>query len=251
MSDQEIRPSDEVAAADWIVTRLADRTYRVSMLLPPGFAAYARILHPVVSGTTSGRRLTRWHEIAARAGLGPLNRRVQFASLIARGAVQPAGFTSHGELPREDLASLLGALARHTSTVERCWFCIWDGYGRLNGGVETARAAGPVFTRSPTPPQRPAVRQPGPAPRPDVRGLLGRSYLLYAGPLAAAPTLDLPLNLWWPDDRAWCVATDVDLDSTYLGGSAELVSSLLAHPDLEVLPADLADRITFDADQDS
>ena len=42
-------------------------------------------------------------------------------------------------------------------------------------------------------------------------------------------------NLVWPDDRSWCVATEVDLDSTVVGGSRALVDDLLAAPDLEVL----------------
>ena len=32
-------------------------------------------------------------------------------------------------------------------------------------------------------------------------------------------------NAWWPADRAWFVATDVDLVTTYVGGSAALVAS--------------------------
>jgi hypothetical protein len=44
-------------------------------------------------------------------------------------------------------------------------------------------------------------------------------------------------NLWWPDDRAWCVATEIDLAWTYVGGPAALISDVLANPRLEAQPA--------------
>jgi len=40
-------------------------------------------------------------------------------------------------------------------------------------------------------------------------------------------------NLWWPNDRAWFVATEIDLVSTYVGGRADLVRAIVASPDLE------------------
>ena len=60
--------------------------------------------------------------------------------------------------------------------------------------------------------------------------------------LAALPSLtdsqdDHSPNLWWPDDRAWCVATEIDLAWTYVGGSAALISDVLASPRLEAQPA--------------
>ncbi|WP_067816107.1 hypothetical protein [Actinomadura kijaniata] len=50
-------------------------------------------------------------------------------------------------------------------------------------------------------------------------------------------------NLFWPADRAWCVAIEVGLDSTHVGGSAGLVADLLADPRFEALPAAPDDRI--------
>ena len=39
------------------------------------------------------------------------------------------------------------------------------------------------------------------------------------------------------------MATEIDSDSTYIDGSDECVQALLNSPDLEVLPADIEDRI--------
>jgi hypothetical protein len=39
----------------------------------------------------------------------------------------------------------------------------------------------------------------------------------------------------WPVDHAWCVGTEIDDDSTFIGGSGELVNELCASEVLEVL----------------
>ena len=43
-------------------------------------------------------------------------------------------------------------------------------------------------------------------------------------------------SIWWPEDRAWCVTTDVDLFDTFVGGSRECIEAVLGNPDLEALP---------------
>jgi hypothetical protein len=55
-------------------------------------------------------------------------------------------------------------------------------------------------------------------------------------------------NLWWPADRAWCVVTDIDLMSTYVGGSAACIAELLGTPGLESVPAAPEDPVTVDGD---
>jgi hypothetical protein len=44
-------------------------------------------------------------------------------------------------------------------------------------------------------------------------------------------------NLWWSHDRSWCVASEIDLPWTYVGGSKGLIGRVLSHPELEALPA--------------
>lgn len=213
--------SNDIGEAYWITTRLADRTSQVRMLLPPVFAAYVRVLHPVVDSSRAGRKLIRWREVAASAGLGPLDRLAQFPALAGHAGVAAAGTPLHGELASEDQNRLLPILAEHTSTASRCWFCVWDGYG---------------------PPANLPEARGGPAP--EVRGSLERRYYLYAGQLGEIVRLSPPPSIWWPADHSWCVAGDVDLDSTYIGGTAALADRLLTDPFLEVMPADPEDNIT-------
>ena len=81
----------------------------------------------------------------------------------------------------------------------------------------------------------------------------GRDYLVYTGPLTAMSSFfegfwtDSP-NIWWPEDRAWCVATDIDPDSTYVGGQADCIDALTSDSRFEVLPITLDAPTYVDAD---
>lgn len=213
-----MRPSGDVHDADWAITRLdAEHAYEVRGLVPPVFEAYVRLLHPLTTADRAGRRLIRWRDLAGAAELAALGRRVQFHMLADRAGVNEPGIPSHGHLPDEDLAMLGDVLPGHTGTTGRCWFGVWTGYG------PTGDVPSPGITR--------------PAP-------LAREYYLYTGALSDVGTLRPGPGIWWPDDRAWFVATDVDLDSTYIGGPAALADQLLKHPHLEALPAEPDDSVT-------
>jgi hypothetical protein len=63
--------------------------------------------------------------------------------------------------------------------------------------------------------------------------LPSRDYLLYRGPIEAAGTTalfgewDQSPNLWWPADESWCVASEIDLPWTYVGGTKDMVERLV------------------------
>lgn len=88
--------------------------------------------------------------------------------------------------------------------------------------------------------------------------LQDREYLLGRGPLDAALGVGHQIsddwfapqspNLFWPDDRAWCVATDIDFDSTLVGGPNQLIKDLLANPTLEAWQVNPGDSLQDDAD---
>ena len=61
----------------------------------------------------------------------------------------------------------------------------------------------------------------------------GRTYYLLQGPLGATTELRHPdsddwrnPDLFWPDDRRWFVATDVDFWSLYNGGRSSFIAEL-------------------------
>ncbi|MGW6530913.1 hypothetical protein [Streptomyces venezuelae] len=216
----------DLSPAHWLAQRPsgADGFGTVAAVCAPGFEAYARILHPARLGAAPVRwdraaasygatvgAATRWHEL-----IGAEDR------LLYRNDDTPAvpgvwdEHPHEGPTPGDVARALVPVLARHTGTPDRCWYGLWAGYGHIDwDGV-------PVF---PTP---------------------GREEILLSGPLDDADSPapgsvdgvpELP-DLWWPEDRAWCVGGDVGLVSTYVGGSARCVAEILATPGLEAYEVD-------------
>jgi hypothetical protein len=56
-------------------------------------------------------------------------------------------------------------------------------------------------------------------------------------------------NLIWPANRTWLVASEVDFDSTLVGGSAELIEAIIKSPDLEAWQVQPTDSLAADADK--
>jgi hypothetical protein len=246
----------DVSAADWVVARVGPFGSGVGALVPRGFDAYARILHPAWE---TGDRPVTWAQVAAWSGR-TVHPRAQFEA-IARPAAG-GGITARpwqdppepGTLPPRLLAALCDILAAHTRTPDHCWFCVWDGYSRPAGphAEVAATAPGGAADEPPQPRVLPPQFPPGLTSLPEVL-LPERPYVLLEGPLDAAgelgmTTYDQSPSLFWGDDHAWLVATDVDLDSTYLGGSAALVRDLLADGRLEAVPVSVADPVWTDSD---
>ena len=63
-----------------------------------------------------------------------------------------------------------------------------------------------------------------------------------------APGSTNPGSLWWPDDRAWCVATEIDLNTTYVGCDEPCRDAILATSEFEALAIDPATGITCASD---
>src|ERR1700743_1294383 len=231
--------STAVGQADWIDARLsAFDAHQVTSVVPAGFDAYARVLHPAQEPDRDGGRLVRWADVAAWSGL-PLGPGAQFHSIAlpAERPRSPAPWAGQGP-ERGDLylpdAEALAAITRQwTGTPEQCWFCLWDGHD----------LAGTVLT----PPGQRGIRRPAPVPAPVRDGprvhLPHRDYLLYAGPVeavtaaAALSVWKVTPNLWWPADRSWCVATEIDLAWTYVGGPAGLIEAVLRDEGIQDAPS--------------
>jgi hypothetical protein len=166
-------------------------------------------------------------------------------ALPGEGSEQPPLWGSatprQGSLEADDARTLIEVLGRHTGTPGRCWFCLWDGYGwGRSVPLTTGDGTGPG-----RPDPIPAEVRDGPRLR-----LPGRDYLLYSGPIEAALAFleseHQSPNLFWPEDRAWCVASEIDATSTYVGGSSQLGAELIADRRIEaraVEPTDASFRV--------
>jgi hypothetical protein len=247
MGSEAPRWSRDVHQADWIAPRLTPwDEHVITMVVPAGFEAYARVLHPAEIPGDEGR-LVRWADVAAWSGL-PLRKDAQFHSVAlpptAPGGPPPYGGQGphEGSLFAPDAEVLAAILRDWTATPEDCWFCVWDGFGWDNASTFAA------LTETGRPPEIIEEPRRDPVPGPVREGprvhLPNRDYLLYQGPTAAVGTLarvdgtygQYP-NLWWPADRAWCVASEIDLQWTYVGGPRGLIDAVLADDRIEALPA--------------
>lgn len=80
---------------------------------------------------------------------------------------------------------------------------------------------------------------------------------MFSGPLTASMNIDWSPggnifarqspNLFWPQDRSWCVASEIDLHATFVGGSLALANALVATPVLEAWRVEPTDPITATA----
>ncbi|AZI57088.1 hypothetical protein EH165_01820 [Nakamurella antarctica] len=55
-------------------------------------------------------------------------------------------------------------------------------------------------------------------------------------------------SILWPDDHSWVLATEIDFDSTLVGGTAALIDELVSDPSLEVLPIDVEADLSCEGD---
>jgi hypothetical protein len=243
--------SDEIGAADWIRDRLRGFAADVGSVIPHGFDAYARIFHPAWTWAprdTQGTEV-RWSAVAAASGR-TVHPEMQFNSIAApmpgreNARLMWSGEPRLGVLSGRQAGALIPLLATHTLTPDRCWFCLWEGYGYLTGGTAVTYFW-PVGEPKP-PPEH--LRPPQPKLSKSRVRLPHRDYVLFTGSVTDADGWEDGPNLWWPDDRAWCVASEIDFPYSYVGGSAALIEEILADPHLEAQPATVHDRITADSD---
>jgi hypothetical protein len=225
--------SADVRATDWIANLGQEFDYTVASVIPRCFARCVRVFHPARRGVSGARQPVevRWSDVAARnhrlmhptAEWGSLTGSWKLESQPGLWDAPPA----IGSLPVAVAERLLVTLMKHTRTPELFWFGIWSGYDGL---------------------PQPLVKSAG------YFRLSEREMLLLNGSGTAALTSPLGsddtqlANLWWPQDRSWCVSTDIDLMTTFVAGDDDCITSLLTQPNLEVLEASFKQRVTWDAD---
>lgn len=202
----------DVSPATWVAAALTATTAAgtVAAMVPSVLPAYARVLPPTYDPEIQGRR-HRWSEIAASRGMA-LTAETRFDDLVAES--DRWGRPCDGGLDAHETAVLARILSSFTGRPDRAYFCLWEGLG-----LDETRAweSRPMRVRTPH-----------------------RAYHLLTGPVTAAPMLPTPLEwrcaqLWWPHDRAWLVATEVDGYCTYVGASHAAIEAVLADPALDAV----------------
>jgi hypothetical protein len=221
-------PAGDASPAAWLAERLLEPWSTpndgmpVGAIVPTGFEAYARMLPPVYEHP-SGRRL-RWRDLAA------INGRIAHPLMewhlirtpapgSGRPLWSPLSRVRDGPPEDDQLRELASVLRGFSGATERCWYCVWSGYA----GIEETEGGAEVDHGD-------------------------RVYFLSSGPIEAVTSFEQGPNIWWPDDRAWCVASEIDLPATYIGASARCIDALLDAEVLEVMPVQPEDRVDVHAD---
>ena len=228
---------EDVSEARWVEESLAQRKWgRLDSMMPEGFPSYARIFHPAhLEGDM--KQPVRWSTVASWTGQ-TVHPQMQFER-IAGLSEEPGdiykdppwgALPQHGSIPERECRALVDVLGGFTSTPEQCFFGLWEGWGNIDERLYKADSR---------------VRAPH------------RDHLLFRGPLDAVmsfveermdPFWGKSPSIWWPQDRAWCVTTDVDLFDTFVGGSRECIEAVLGNLDLEALPTTHDAGISMAAD---
>lgn len=260
MLGNDLKVVDGAAAGAWIKPRLEGEIGMVCQQVPKGFEAYARILHPA---DDSGGNPVRWAEVAAACGT-TAHAEMQWNAIIGApdpragpGAKWEGGEPSIGGMDLDELDALCELLAVRTSDPEDCFF----GLCRIWAWCDD------LF---------PLEKQ----EQPELKLPLGRDHLVLQGPLAAVDQIgqtfsqsksswvavkmgegsdeppEMPKfsfryapSLIWPSDHSWLVASEVDFDSTLVGGSAELIEAIIESPALEAWIVEPTTSLTCDADK--
>jgi hypothetical protein len=196
--------------------------------VPEGFEAYGRLLHPAGRQTERGIEPVRWSTVAAWTGR-TAHPGMQFhpvANLSWPDSPSWGSPPSDGSLPAAEAQTLVDILRTFTATPDQCCLGLWEGFG-----VPELRA----FEDYPR------------------LQLTHRNYFLFAGPIDAVPGLMLDdfhqsPNLWWPQDRAWVVATEIDGYDTYVAASAACIERIIADPRLEAFHTTVDARVDGSGD---
>jgi hypothetical protein len=235
----------------WVSTnRRPFDTFSVGSLVPVVFDRYARVLHPASS---YGNAPVRWSQVAAWSGR-TLHRLAQWDLLSKPGqpAASPSPFLLPpllGGLPRHELRALCNLLVTYTATPQSSLVALWEGYGL---GAPLV-AGGKSVVES-----RPLTDAAAPWTSGKKLELENRTFIVVELPVQAAAgpgggdgTLghQPPPTLIWAADHSWFVGSDPDLDSTYVGGPAELIAAILASPGFEAWPAEPTDDVSIGSDE--
>jgi hypothetical protein len=204
---------------NWFTSHLTDDKFgTVAGFVPNVFESYGRLLHPAYESGELDHPV-RWAEVSQWSGR-KLERLSAFHS-VAFPIGDPSTYRpweippQQGSIDEHDLEELIAVLRTHTSTPDDCWVGVWNGFGNV----------WPLESH-------PVVHAPH------------RDYFLTRGSIETALHLDQFYdrapdgpNIFWPNDHAWFVATDIDLAWTYVGSSKALIAALKGSPTIELLDA--------------
>lgn len=269
MISSDLKITDGTEAGAWIRPRLGGKFGAVTLQIPKDYEAYVRVFHPAADpegnpvswaevakacGTIPHREM-QWHAILGLANADEL--RGTYSSNDPNGVKWAGSDPPIGAMNIQTLDALCEILAVHMADPANCFFGLctiqnWlDSFSadelqpllELPDGRDHIVLAGPLsvvdqiaYDWSKSASVRMtlvAYKSHRPPPQSDSSEFLRRE----------AP------NLIWPEDRSWFVASEVDFDSTLVGGTSDLIDAIVQSPALEAWQVDPTDSLAVDADK--
>jgi hypothetical protein len=277
----------EVEGGHWISSRLTGPIGSVSTTIPSGFDAYARILHPstVTRYDPKGngdieedytQESWTWARIAEHTQT-VVHPQVQWIRVTGHqyDSLPLPGNRSADPPPLGHLAPLILArvmmiAGKHTTTADEVTAALWEGWGITSGsttlfaasvlesetGSEEGRSLQPLRPRVDDTLSR--LLSQGP-----FLELPGRRYVLLSTSTAELVDPAWPLRagmgwteriprpmpqLIWPADHAWALVSEIDFDSTLVGGTHDFVNEIMNDPAVEAVRVKESTDLTWDAD---
>jgi hypothetical protein len=233
MAFEGLGPAADAWHVGWAVEAMEGRQ-GVALVVPDLFEACARILHRREDGR-------RWRDVDPTIVEG--DGRDAWARV-------GEGMMASGSLEPDQVDVLVEVLAEHTAPGALCHYGLWVGWGGLrrssSGAIYSPAGHGPLRRRLH---ERRARRAAGGwrdrqvlvedfvAACPERSWWGGRDMILFDGPLDAVRAVGTPSVVagvdrqspqwWWPDDRRWFVATEIDDGWSYVAGSRALIDQVV------------------------
>jgi hypothetical protein len=246
-----ITVQDGAVVGRWIAQNLNGQIGTVGGVVPTIYPAYCRVLHPARS-----KRWTplSWREVAVTVG-GTMHPKVQWNALMARTLGEESEIQAplRGRLEPDLFARICSVLGISSSDPAEPWyFAFWIGWAWNTvlrpQGTPTRKAPGPAAPSF----SEQELALPMLAVPPD------RQYRVLKAPKSASTRFGRPdgpwgevstPNLMWPADHSWCFGSEVDFDSTVVGGTEELISNLIDARNVEAWEIGADAWLTDDADR--
>ena len=125
--------------------------------------------------------------------------------------------------------AVLTAILEHCPADVEVFYGVWDGLGIWSESAEESSL---------------------------MPGWGGRSYRLFAGRKSAFthwPDMNSSwpqsANLIWPQDQSWCIATEIDWDSTLIACADHVANAILADRRLESFDVSVDDDLSWGGDR--
>ena len=238
-------PAQGVDHAQWVIGSMQGQD-GVALVVPAGFDAYARVMHPLDGGR-------RWSTVApAYLERGANRYQYPFPDEVS---------WTEGDMGAALVDVLLDVLGTATGSHQQCHYALWEGWGDLHAGSHSTLYSvgddlGPLaaWWRRRAVRRMRALQSRAEAPLYEFVGACavqpwwgGRGMLLFDGPIDAVAAIGTPdpfgsglrrrgPQWWWPVDRRWFVATEIDYPWTYVAGPRLLVAAVIQHADVEAVP---------------